>query len=270
MILIRRSFFALAALALSALPLQAQQAQNIPAPAINTETRPVLFFAAASLQTALNSIAAEWQKETGKRVTFSYAASSALARQLEQGAPADLFASADLEWMDWVQQRNLIKTDTRRTLLGNTLVLIEPADRPTTALAIGPGFPLAQAIGDSRLATGNPQSVPVGKYAQAALTSLGVWDQVGPRIAGADNVRAALALVARGEARFGIVYETDARTEPRVRVVGTFPPASHPPIVYPFAATGGSSNPDAAAFLNYLTGPAATSVFQSEGFAILK
>ena len=236
----------------------------------SADGRPVVVFAAASLQTALNAIAAEWTKETGKRVTFSYAASSALARQIEQGAPADLFASADLDWMDWAQERKLIKVETRRSLLGNRLVLIEPADRPATALAIAPGFALAQAIGDSRLATGNPQSVPAGKYAQAALTALGVWDEVRPRVAGADNVRAALALVARGEARFGIVYETDARTEPKVRVVGAFPETSHPPIVYPFALTASSANPDAAAFLAYLSGPAATRIFQSEGFTILR
>ena len=254
----RRLVLALALSGMAATPSTAQ------------DSRPVVFFAAASLQTALNAIAAEWRRETGKRVTFSYAASSALARQLEQGAPADLFASADLDWMDWARQRDLIRTDTRRTLLGNTLVLIEPADRPATALPIARGFPLAAAIGDSRLATANPRSVPVGRYAQAALTSLGVWDTVGPRLAGTDNVRAALALVARGEARFGIVYETDARTEPRVRVVGTFPSASHPPILYPFAVTANATNPDAGAFLAYLRSPAAIRVFEAEGFAILR
>lgn len=233
------------------------------------ETRPVLFFAAASLQTALNAIAAEWQRETGKRVTFSYAASSALARQMESGAPADIFASADLDWMDWSQQRNLIRTESRRTLLGNRLVLIAPKE-VTTDLKIAPGFALAQAIGDSRLATGNPQSVPVGRYAQAALTSLGVWDQVRPRIAGADNVRAALALVARGEARFGIVYETDARTEPRVKIVDRFPESSHQPVRYPFALTASSTNPNAAAFLDYMTSPAAARIFEAEGFSVLR
>lgn len=239
-----------------------------PAPA--QESRPVLFFAAASLQTALNAVAADWQRETGKRITFSYAASSALARQLEQGAPADLFASADLDWMDWAEQRNLIRPGTRRTLLGNTLVMIEPADGPPTQLPIAPGFPLVAALGDSRLATGNPQSVPVGRYAQAALSALGVWEQTRPRIAGTENVRAALALVARGEARFGIVYGTDARTEPRVRVVGTFPAESHPPIVYPFALTTTSRNPDAQAFLDYLRSPAAIRIFEAEGFEILR
>lgn len=241
----------------------------IAVPARAQESRPVLFFAAASLQTALNAIAAEWQRETGKRVTFSYAASSALARQIESGAPADLFASADLDWMDWAAERKLVKPDTRKVLLGNTLVLIAPADAATGDLKIGPGFPLGAAIGDSRLATGNPQAVPVGRYAQAALTTLGVWDQVSPRLAGTDNVRAALALVARGEAKFGIVYRTDANSEPKVKVVDTFPAASHPPIVYPFAVTASSANPDATAFLAYLSSPAATRVFTAEGFTIL-
>lgn len=234
---------------------------------VHAQERGVVVFAAASLQTALNAIGAEWRKETGKQLTFSYAASSALARQIEQGAPADLFASADLEWMDWMQQRNLIKTDTRATLLANTLVLIAAPDVQST-LTIGPNFPLAAAIGDSRLATGDPRSVPVGRYAQAALTNLGVWDQVQPRIAGADNVRAALALVARGEARYGIVYATDAKTEPRVKVVGTFPAGSHAPVEYPFALTASSRNPDAAAFLAYLRSPTATRIFEAEGFTV--
>jgi molybdate transport system substrate-binding protein len=247
---------------LLALPLS-----SLPAPA--QEARPVTIFAAASLQTALNAVSAEWRRETGKSATFSYAASSALARQIEQGAPADLFASADLDWMDWLQARRLIRPETRRTLLGNSLVLIAGRDW-TGDLAIGPGFGLAAALGESRLALANPQAVPAGKYAQQALTSLGVWDRVGPRVAGADNVRAALALVARGEARFGIVYETDARTEPRVRVVGRFPADSHPPILYPVALTAGAAHPDAAAFLAYLGGPAATRIFEAEGFAVIR
>lgn len=238
------------------------------APALAQEPRPLLVFAAASLQTSLAAVAQRWQSG-GRRVTFSFAASSALARQLGQGAPADIFASADLEWMDWVQERGLIRAETRRSLLGNRLVLIAPADSAAN-LSIAPGFALAEAIGDSRLATGNVQSVPVGRYARQALTSLGVWDQVGPRIAGVDNVRAALALVARGEARFGIVYETDARTEPRVRVIGTFPPESHAAIVYPFALTAASTHPEARAFLTYLTSPDAIRIFETEGFSILR
>lgn len=243
---------------------------GIAAPSQAQETRPLVVFAAASLQTALTAIAADWQRDTGKRVTFSFAASSALARQLDQGAPADLFASADLDWMDFAEQRRLIRTGTRRTLLGNSLVLIEPASEPPAALTIAPGFPLATAIGSSRLATGNVQSVPVGRYAQAALTALGVWTEVAPRLAGADNVRAALALVARGEARFGIVYATDARTEPRVRVVGTFPGGSHPAIAYPVAVTAGSIHPDAGAFLAFLASPAAVRIFEAEGFTVLR
>lgn len=237
-------------------------------PSLAQEARPVLVFAAASLQTAFNAIAAEWQKETGGKITFSYAASSALARQLEQGAPADLFATADLDWMDWAQQRSLIRPETRRTLLENTLVLIEPADRPATPLKIGPGFALAEALGDGRLATGQVQSVPVGRYARQALTQLGLWDSIQPRIAGVENVRAALALVARGEARFGIVYATDAKTEPKVRVVDTFPATSHPPILYPFALTANSSHPHAKSFLDSLSSPAAIRIFEAEGFRV--
>ncbi|MBX9990996.1 molybdate ABC transporter substrate-binding protein [Phreatobacter oligotrophus] len=243
---------------------------GLASPSQAQETRPLVVFAAASLQTALTAIATDWQRETGKRVTFSFAASSALARQLDQGAPADLFASADLDWMDFAEQRRLIRAGTRRTLLGNSLVLIEPVSETASTLTIAPGLPLAAAIGTSRLATGNVQSVPVGRYAQAALTALGVWTEVAPRIAGADNVRAALALVARGEARFGIVYATDARTEPRVRVVGTFPAGSHPPIAYPVAVTAGSSHPDATAFLAYLASPAAVRIFEAEGFTVLR
>lgn len=229
-------------------------------------TRPVLVFAAASLQTALNAVGAAWTAETGKKAAFSYAGSSALARQLEAGAPADIFASADLEWMDWAQERKLIDPATRRELLGNRLVLIAPRDF-TGDLAIRPGFPLAQAIGESRLATGQPQ-VPVGRYARAALTSLGVWEEVQPRIAGVDNVRAALAMAARGEARFAIVYRSDAVAEPRVRVVDVFPQESHPPIVYPFARVTGSTNLDAAVFLEFLQGPRAREIFEREGFSV--
>ncbi len=229
----------------------------------------VLFFAAASLQTALNAIAGEWKRETGKTVAFSYAASSALARQIEQGAPADLFASADLDWMDYAQSKGLIRETSRKTLLGNRLVLIAAKDDPVT-ITIAPGFDLAAALGAGKLVTGNPASVPVGKYAQAALTKLGVWDQVQPKIAGADNVRAALALVARGEAKLGIVYATDARAEPKVRVVDTFPAASHAPIAYPFALTKAAASPDAAAFLAYLGSPGAVRIFEAEGFSVAK
>ena len=241
----------------------------LPAPARADEAKPVLFLAAASLQTALNRIATDWQHETGKRVTFSYAASSTLARQIEAGAPADLFASADLDWMDWAQSRKLIRDDTRRVLLGNRLVLVTQADA-ASALTIGKGFPLAAALGDTRLAIGDPKFVPAGHYAVSALTALGVWAQIASRTVGAENVRAALLLVARGEARYGVVYETDAHSEKRVRIVGAFPAETHPPIVYPFAITARSANPDASAFLNFLASPGAAKVFEGEGFSILK
>jgi molybdate transport system substrate-binding protein len=231
------------------------------------DSRPVLVFAAASLQTSLKRIAAEWKVATGQTVTFSFAASSQLARQIEQGAPADIFISADLDWMDWAQERKLVRTGSRRNLLGNALVLIEPADA-RSALAIAPGFPLLTALGDSRLAMGMPQTVPAGRYGQLALQSLGVWNQVAPRIAGSENVRAALALVARGEARYGIVYLSDARSDARVRVVGRFPPESHPAIVYPGALTATTIYPDARAFLDHLGSARAQAIFEADGFEI--
>lgn len=232
------------------------------------EPRPVLFFAAASLQNALNAIATEWGKETGKKVTFSYGASSATAKQIENGAPADLFASADLKWMDWAQEHKLIKPESRKTLLGNTLVLIAGSS-VKEELKIAPGFPLVTAIGDSRLATGNPASVPVGIYAKQALTALGIWDAISPKIAGTDNVRAALALVSKGEAKYGIVYQTDANSDKSVHVVGTFPEDTHQPVVYPFAVTANSTNPDAVAFLTYLSSPQAIKIFEAEGFKFI-
>jgi molybdate transport system substrate-binding protein len=233
------------------------------------ERRPLAVFAAASLQNALFAAAEAWRRESGRPVTLSFGASSALARQIDQGAPADIFASADLEWMDWADRRGLIAPGTRRSLLGNRLVLVEPASAPPSDLAISPGFPLARALGDSRLATGEPRTVPAGRYARTALESLGVWTEVAGRIAGVENVRAALALVARGEVRFGIVYATDARSEPRVRVVGTFPAASHPPIVHPFAVTTASRHPDAAAFLAWLQAPVASGLLEEQGFGML-
>lgn len=232
-------------------------------------TRPVVVFAAASLKNALDRIANDWEQSSGRKATLSFAASSALAKQIESGAPADLFLSADLKWMDWLAERKLIDTSSRKRLLGNTLVLIAPKDS-TTDLRIEKGFKLADALGGERIAMGEPSSVPAGVYGKAALTSLGVWDQVSGKVAGAENVRVALAYVARGETPFGIVYETDARSEPNVRVVDTFPADSHPPIVYPVALTASSANPDAKAFLAVLSSPAATRVFEAEGFTVLK
>jgi molybdate transport system substrate-binding protein len=228
--------------------------------------RPVLVFAAASLKTALDAIAAEWRAGTGGRVTISYAASSTLAKQIENGAPADLFISADQDWMDYLQQRQLIDPTTRIDLLGNSLVLIAPAGG-AASVTIAPGFPLAALLGDGRLAMADPDAVPAGRYGKAALSALGVWPGVAGRIAAAENVRAALLLVARGEAPLGIVYRTDAAAEPSVRIVGTFPSDSHPPIVYPMALTV-TASPDAPAFATYLHGLAARKLFEAQGFTV--
>jgi len=225
----------------------------------------LLVFAAASLTNALDALGPAYTQETGQPVKFSYAASSALARQLEAGASADVFVSADLEWMDYAQSRNLIDRTTRRDLLGNQLVLIAPANSDVK-LAIEPGFALAKALGArGRLATGDPDYVPVGKYARQALTSLGVWGDVADRLVRADNVRTALAFVARGEAPLGIVYNTDAKIEPGVRVIGTFPEKSHLPITYPVAVTRGA-HAGAARFAEFLRGPAARAKFTQLGF----
>jgi molybdate transport system substrate-binding protein len=231
------------------------------------QTRPVLVFAAASLKTALDAIAAQWRTETGGRATISYAASSTLAKQIENGAPAELFISADGDWMDYLQQRKLIDPKTRIDLLGNSLVLIAPADSPAR-VTIAPGFPLVALIGDGHLAMADPGAVPAGRYAKAALDALGVWPALAGRIAAAENVRAALLLVARGEAPLGIVYQTDAAADPAVRIVGSFPPDSHPPIIYPMALTI-AAGPDSPAFAAYLRGSAARALFEAQGFTLL-
>jgi molybdate transport system substrate-binding protein len=234
--------------------------------------KPPVVFAAASLKNALDTVAADWQKDSGHRAIFSYGASSALARQLGEGAPADIFISADLDWMDWARQRELIDPASRQTLLGNTLVLIAAADAKTDFkidFKIAPGADLAAAIGDSRLAVGEVKSVPAGKYAKQALEKLGMWPSVAGKLAPGNDVRAALNFVARGEARLGIVYATDARAEPKVRIVDTFPASSHAPILYPAALTATSRNPDAAAFLAFLRSPAAVHNFTAQGFAMV-
>lgn len=237
-------------------------------PAQAQSTGPTVF-AAASMKTALDEIDALYTAKTGKKVTVSYAASSALAKQIEQGAPADIFVSADIPWMDYVAAKGLIKPDSRIDLLGNALVLVAPSNAPEKVDLV-PGAPLAAKIGDSKLATGDIASVPVGKYAKASLEKLGIWADVQPKIAGAENVRAALGLVARGEARYGIVYATDAISEPKVVVVGTFPTDSHPPIVYPVAITKDSTNPDTAAYFAFLKSPEAAKIFVGQGFTVLK
>jgi molybdate transport system substrate-binding protein len=237
---------------------------NAPAPAADAEGQVTLVFAAASLTNVLDEIGAAYTQQTRQTVKFSYAASSALARQLEAGARADVFFSADLEWMDYVQARNLIDRTSRRNVLGNRLALVAPADS-RIELKIAPGFALAAALGNGRLATGDPESVPVGKYARSALTSLGVWNDVADRLVRAENVRSALAFIARGETPLGIVYETDAKIEKRVRVVDFFPTDSHPPIVYPVAVTA-QARPAARQFVDFLQGAAAQEAFKKYGF----
>lgn len=237
------------------------------ATAVRAET-PVVVFAAASLKNALDDASAAWTQETGKAVRISYAASSALAKQIEAGAPADVFFSADLAWMDYVAGKDGIKPATRTNLLRNTLVLIAPKDAPLV-VDLKPGLDLAKVLGDRRIAMGNVEAVPAGKYGKAALEHLGAWDAVKGRVAQAENVRAALLLVARGEAPMGIVYATDAVSEPAVSVVATFPAASHPPVVYPVALTRDSTNPDAAALLAYLRSPAARVFFERQGFSVI-
>jgi molybdate transport system substrate-binding protein len=227
-----------------------------------------LIFAAASLKDALDAVDGAWRNESGGRVVISYGASSALAKQIEQGAPADVFISADEDWMDYLATHRLIKPDTRFDLLGNSLVLIAPKDSTLTA-KIAPAFPLAALIGEGHLAMANTDSVPAGKYGKAALTKLGVWDQVSGKIAQAENVRAALLLVSRGEAPLGIVYATDARSDPNVKVLDIFPEDTHPPIIYPVAETVGSTNKDAGAFLAFLKSSAARGVFEAQGFRVL-
>ncbi|RVU14534.1 molybdate ABC transporter substrate-binding protein [Methylobacterium oryzihabitans] len=225
-------------------------------------------FAAASLKNALDDAARAFTVQTGIEVKASYAASSALARQIEQGAPADLFASADLEWMDYLAARRLIRPETRVNLLANRLVVVAPKDAQPGEAAFTPEW-FARALGaDGRLATGEVNSVPIGKYAKAAFETLGLWGGLRPRLAQADNVRAALALVSRGEAPLGVVYESDARADPGVKVVGVFPAGSHPPVVYPFAVTAEARGAVAARFLDFLKGPAGRPFFEAQGFTL--
>lgn len=228
----------------------------------------VVVFAAASLKNALDAISKDWQQDTGNKSKISYAAASTLAKQLEQGAPADLFISADLEWMDYLDQRKLIQPGSRINLLGNKLVLIGSKDgaKPIT---IAPGFDLLTPLAGGRLAMGAVASVPAGKYGKAALEHLGVWDKVKDRIAEAESVRVALAYVSRGEAPLGIVYQTDAAADKSVAVLGTFPAGSHPDIVYPVALIADSKQASAAALLSYLQGPKAKAQFEAQGFTVL-
>lgn len=242
----------------------------LPAAAMAAE---ITVFAAASLKNALDAIAADWQAETGNTVVISYGSSSALAKQIQEGAPADLFISAAVNWMDVLQDDKLIIDASRRDLLGNQLVLVA-FGKDAAPVDIASGFDLAGLLGDGKLAMGLVDSVPAGQYGKEALTTLGVWDAVEPNVAQAENVRAALALVATGEAPYGIVYASDAIADDRasdsLAVVGTFPADSHKPIIYPAAVVAASTKPEAAEFLESLSSDAATAIFEDQGFTVLK
>jgi molybdate transport system substrate-binding protein len=234
-------------------------------PRSTAASQPVLVFAAASLKTALDEIAAAWAASSGKRASISYAGSNTLAKQIEAGAPAAIFISADLDWMDYLDRKGLIRPETRTNLLGNSLVLIAPKDE-AKSVEIGPG--LADRISGGRLAVSDVNAVPAGRYGKAALEKLGAWAGVKDRMAQAESVRAALLLVSRGEAPLGVVYRTDAVADPNVAIVATFPPDSHPPIVYPAALTKVAS-PDAADLLGFLRSGTARVAFEKQGFAVL-
>ena len=244
-------------------PLVAHEAAAAPSagPAITV-------FAAASMTDALQALAANYKATTGKSVRFSFAGSSVLARQIEAGAPVDMFISADTDWMDYVANRKLIDTASRRNLIGNRLVLVAPLDS-TLRLQIKHGMHLAAALGkDGRLAMADPESVPAGRYARAALIKLGAWRQVADRSVRTENVRATLAFVARGEVPLGIVYQSDARVEPKVKTIDVFPAGSHVRIVYPATLTR-SAAPDARVFLDFLSRPASVKLFVKYGFVAL-
>lgn len=229
------------------------------------ERKGPLVLAAASLQESLEAAADAWQARGHPRPVLSFAGTSALARQIEAGAPADLFISADEEWMDELARKGLIRDRTRATFLGNRLVLVEPATRHTR-LVLEPGDALARALGKERLAMADPDAVPAGRYAREALTSLGVWPEIAGRVIRTENVRVALALVSKGEAPLGIVYETDALTEPNLRIVATFPASSHLPIRYPLALLKTSGHPAAESFRQFLLSPEAGAIFRRFGF----
>ena len=247
---------AVAAIFLALAPLQAARAQD------------VVVFAAASLKNAIDDAAQSFEQQGGAQIKISYAASSQLAKQIEAGAPADIFISADLGWMDYVQKGNLIQPATRRNLLGNKLVLVAPAGSGVK-VDIKPGLDLVGLLKGGRLAMADPDSVPAGKYGKAALEKLGIWQSVAPHVAGAENVRVALLYVDRKETPLGIVYATDAVSDPNVEIAGVFPENTHPPIIYPIALTAVSKNPAALNFLAFIESPAAKPVFQKQGFTVL-
>ena len=229
----------------------------------------ITVFAASSLKTALDAIAADWQKQTGNTVTISYESSAKLAKQIQEGAPADLFIAASKQWMDTLSDAKLIKPESRKDILGNTLILVA-ADKAAAQVDLVMGVDLAALVGDSKLAMGMVDSVPAGQYGKEALTTLGAWDAVEPKVAQSENVRAALKLVDTGEAAFGIVYASDAISDDKVSVVGTFPADSHKPIIYPAAVMAASAKPEAQAFLDDLSTDAAAAIFTAQGFTVLK
>lgn len=232
------------------------------------QDRTLTVFAAASMKNALDDINTAYTTKSGVKITVSYGPSSGLARQIEQGAPADIFISADTDWMDYAISKKNVSESSRINLLGNSIVLIAPKDSKIDNVSIGRGSDLAKFAGDGRIATGDVKSVPVGKYAKAALEKLGSWQAAEPKFAMADNVRAALTLVARGEAALGIVYSTDAKVEPGVKIVGTFPADSHPAIVYPVAATT-TAKPEASDYLAFLRSTTAKNILEKYGFKFL-
>ena len=252
-----RSFF-------SACGLAAVLSGLLPA-AMPAPAQDLTVYAAASLKEALDEAGQRFQRANGTKVAVSYAASPALAKQIENGAPADIFISADLDWMDYVDQRRLVKAGTRANLLHNRLVLIAPADSKLQ-VEIRPGMPLAKALGDGKLSMADPDSVPAGKYGRAALEKLGVWRSVEGRVVRGENVRAALVFVARGETPLGIVYQTDAYAEKKVRIVARFPQDTYPPIIYPAAIIASSRHVAAQLFLNYLKSPDSRAIFEKYGF----
>jgi molybdate transport system substrate-binding protein len=237
--------------------------------AASAQDAKLVIFAAASLKDALDEVNAAYQREEGQKTATSYAASSTLAKQIEEGAPADIFISADPDWMDYLAKKNLIKPETRANLLGNRLVLIAPVDS-AVRLAIGTNFPLAQALGSGRLAIADPSGVPAGIYGKAALQALGVWSSVADKLAPGENVRATVLLVSRGAAPLGIVYQTDAVADTGVKILGTFPEDTHPPIIYPIAVVASSANPGAPGYIAFLKSPPARPIFEKQGFTVLR
>ncbi|MEH6951678.1 molybdate ABC transporter substrate-binding protein [Nitrobacter sp. NHB1] len=264
----RSLFSALLVGAFLAVPASAKDAKPSATTPAAAQGKTLTVFAAASMKNALDDVDKAYTAKSGVKIVASYAASSALAKQIEQGAPADVFISADTAWMDYVNNKKSINESTRVNLLGNSIVLIAPKDSKIDHVAIEQGFDLAKLAGDGKVATGDVKAVPAGKYAKAALEKLGAWKAAEPKMAMAENVRAALALVARNEAVLGIVYSTDAKIEPGVKIVGTFPASSHPPIIYPVAATS-TAHQGAADYLAFLRSSDAKAIFEKYGFSFL-